>query len=847
MIRRDCAWQWIQRLVEILWWFHPLVWLARPRVALSRERACDDFSIFRLSNRCGYGTILLDIARQASWNRSIGLAMAIVRSSQLENRLAAIVDSPGSANCQWAALPRCMSLGIVSLVVLSAASISLVRAQAKQPDAGKPTAPPALAKVQQEEPSAVTEPRGDLSLSVKLLEVDGKPIPDGYVTFCRALGRDEPAEESDWLETSTGNRWRYLASNPRNRLVASNLAPGEYRAITTTDFSRILGYAIGDPITLDGSKKEMATTLQLKPGATVTIRAIDADSGEPIVATRFTLHSSDPKLPSMGYNSAPPEASSATFHYIPDGQYVYGGERGANDPNQKDYAYVESAEPVELSAERPNELVVKLTAKVRTPEETDRRWPFVATGVVRDSAGQPVEGATVKALQDVVWLPPTGRATTDAEGRYTLRFGPGYGLPEEQLPRAAGIAASKPGFFETNLNRQGAVTMAMFRPNEAPHAAARVILPGTPQEVDFTLAPAASLEIEIVDAEDKPLRDKNLLFASLTGNQLPPHADSLQDGKLSDKGTFEVSDLPVGIPWFVSLLFDDGAGVRTPRFVLREPGNYKMHIKHEKHLGTGLEQLRIVRVVEPADAGTGRFRLTQRDVTADVRTDDPLWNSPLPEAQQIQGREILRKLGEANRYWLGRPSEDVKEYEYVFHLMDKEPRTTRVDNPQTDGLWFVHGITYSPLLAMIVQNPDKVVFQLVDVGPKQIRLVYSLLEPWMVQAGNGIEHTWRGYFSDTRTHHAELLIDAATMRPVSHKTDDFQETFDEFADLRPGHSVPRHINIQNGDMHFDWRFKVYEPGLWLFDHSMYSYLSEKEPVAFIDNVQVNGEPAQPMP
>ncbi len=334
---------------------------------------------------------------------------------------------------------------------------------------------------------------------------------------------------------------------------------------------------------------------------------------------------------------------------------------------------------------------------------------------------------------------------------------------------------------------------------------------------------------------------------TLTGSQLPPHADSLHYGKLSDQGTFEVSDLPVGMPWHVSLELESGDSIRTPSFVLREPAGYKMHVKHEKHPGSGLDQLRIVRVVEPADDRMGRLQLQQLDVTAKVRTDDPLWNTPLPAAQQVKGREILRKMGEANRYWLGHPPQDVKEYEYVFHLMDKEPRTIRVDNPQTVDLWFAHGITYSPLLAMIVQEPDKVVFQIVDVGPNQIRLVYSLLVPWKVHVGNGIQNSWRGYFSNNRPHHAELVIDAATMRPVSHKTDDFEETFDDYVDLRPGHWVPRHITIQNGDMHFDWRFKVYEPGLWLFDRSMYSYLSEKEPVAFIDNVQVNGEPAQPMP
>jgi hypothetical protein len=59
--------------------------------------------------------------------------------------------------------------------------------------------------------------------------------------------------------------------------------------------------------------------------------------------------------------------------------------------------------------------------------------------------------------------------------------------------------------------------------------------------------------------------------------------------------------------------------------------------------------------------------------------------------------------------------------------------------------------------------------------------------------------------------------------------------------------VPRRIKIDHGDMKFDWKFKVYEPGLWLFDNSHYSYVMPDQRVVFVDNVQINGRPAKEMP
>ena len=55
----------VQRLVEMLFWFHPLVWWSSRRSALSRELACDEAAVTSKSDIAHYLRSLLKIVEQA--------------------------------------------------------------------------------------------------------------------------------------------------------------------------------------------------------------------------------------------------------------------------------------------------------------------------------------------------------------------------------------------------------------------------------------------------------------------------------------------------------------------------------------------------------------------------------------------------------------------------------------------------------------------------------------------------------------------------------------------------------------------------------------------------------------
>jgi beta-lactamase regulating signal transducer with metallopeptidase domain len=65
--RRDLVWLWLFTIVEALFFFHPMVWLARREWTLATEAACDDLAL-RVTRQtpCDYGEMLIDIVAATS-------------------------------------------------------------------------------------------------------------------------------------------------------------------------------------------------------------------------------------------------------------------------------------------------------------------------------------------------------------------------------------------------------------------------------------------------------------------------------------------------------------------------------------------------------------------------------------------------------------------------------------------------------------------------------------------------------------------------------------------------------------------------------------------------------------
>jgi beta-lactamase regulating signal transducer with metallopeptidase domain len=126
--RWDCLTQTIARLACAVYWFNPLVWIAARRMRVERERACDDLVLSAGCKASDYAGHLLEIARTFRRVPRVA-AIAMARSSQLEGRIAAIVD-PSRARRG----PRSFIIGVCVFITL--AFIAAVAAQ--KPPANSP-------------------------------------------------------------------------------------------------------------------------------------------------------------------------------------------------------------------------------------------------------------------------------------------------------------------------------------------------------------------------------------------------------------------------------------------------------------------------------------------------------------------------------------------------------------------------------------------------------------------------------------------------------------------------------------------------------------------------------------
>ncbi|MHC4397012.1 MAG: hypothetical protein ACYS1A_15320 [Planctomycetota bacterium] len=221
-------------------------------------------------------------------------------------------------------------------------------------------------------------------------------------------------------------------------------------------------------------------------------------------------------------------------------------------------------------------------------EGEKNKYPFSVFGKVADQNGEPLAGVEIRANCGMGTLFRTGETTTDENGQYVLRFGPGILAIDENTKeqyaglQAATIHVSKVGYYEENLCRHGGLFMDSKQPQTDNVWGAdpdMVVLPHKPYKLDFVMVPAATIEGKLLNKSDKPITGKRF---SITGNELYPSSSALANIETDEKGEFTVDNVPCKPFWFA--MGHPRRGLRTELLNINSPRVYQVELLYDEPL-----------------------------------------------------------------------------------------------------------------------------------------------------------------------------------------------------------------------------------------------------------------------
>jgi TonB family protein len=121
--RRDPMILLAAHLATIVYWFHPLCWLAAARLRIESERACDDAALRIGLLPSGYAGHLLDLARMFNPQPAIPMAT----TSHLESRVKSILDP--FVNRSFAARRTWLAAALITAAVTAPLTVLSLHAQ----------------------------------------------------------------------------------------------------------------------------------------------------------------------------------------------------------------------------------------------------------------------------------------------------------------------------------------------------------------------------------------------------------------------------------------------------------------------------------------------------------------------------------------------------------------------------------------------------------------------------------------------------------------------------------------------------------------------------------------------
>ena len=186
------------------------------------------------------------------------------------------------------------------------------------------------------------------------------------------------------------------------------------------------------------------------------------------------------------------------------------------------------------------------------------------------------------------------------------------------------------------------------------------------------------------------------------------------------------------------------------------------------------------------------------------------------------------------------PSIDSLEYDFV-----SDPAISRVTikrgQQRPDGVW--HGTTLHAGFHDLMKSPDKFSIK-VEPGSdaRKLTLTARMKDATKfirVEVGNGIENSWRGYFSHG-ARHTTIVVDAERWVPLEEQTGATNIRYSDWQAAGPGKWVPRQVDVVGSSPRYRTHFSWLGDAVWLAVKSESIGPEGTVTLTRVQNVKVNG-------
>jgi len=263
----------LQALLQVVYWWHPLVWLANARIRRVREEAVDEAVMVALGPQAEtYPATLLEVAKLAFARplTALGLVGIFESKGALQQRIRRLLDRPASHSA------KLNFAGILSVAACGALLLPMARGhRAEAPAASAP-------------PGAANSTAANVLVECRFLDIDEDVLrsltaglPDLIGTNGHRAWVIPPAQVTNRLDALTGLPGVRLVSAPRLTLV--NGMTGQ---ISDSHADSLNGRNVNLRSTCEVTPRLRGTDVDLTLKASITELAEVNGTGPPVLATQ---------------------------------------------------------------------------------------------------------------------------------------------------------------------------------------------------------------------------------------------------------------------------------------------------------------------------------------------------------------------------------------------------------------------------------------------------------------------------------------------------------------------------------------------------------------------------------